>query len=133
MCLLTYDEPMSTPLIEFIGIYDADSTLKGEVSYWIGARLGTTHCSLCDITHGIFTKKSEWKKCATSLSIPFVTYHRNDAPADVLEVVRGSFPVVLARTTAGLTIIRDKTSLEEFNGSATLFAEWLQDYLASQT
>ena len=47
----------------FVGIYDADATLVGEVSYWIGARLGRTHCSLCELTHGLFTVKREWKEC----------------------------------------------------------------------
>ena len=36
---------------ELIGVYDADATLWGEVSYWVGARLGQRHCSLCDIMH----------------------------------------------------------------------------------
>ena len=31
----------SKNITELIGVYDADSTLLGEVSYWIGARLGT--------------------------------------------------------------------------------------------
>ena len=46
---------------EFIGVYDADGTIVGEVSYWIGARLGRTHCSLCELTHGLFTAKREWR------------------------------------------------------------------------
>jgi len=107
---------------EFIGVYDADATLLGEVSYWIGARLGTRHCSLCELTHGLFTVKNEWKECRRSLSVPVVTYHRNDAPADVLEAAAGVFPVVLARTAATLAVVLSPGDLEGFRGDTTQFA-----------
>ncbi|GDX28913.1 hypothetical protein LBMAG13_13430 [Actinomycetes bacterium] len=29
---------------QLIGVYDADATLWGEISYWVGARLGVRHC-----------------------------------------------------------------------------------------
>lgn len=69
---------------EFIGVYDADGTLVGEVRYWIRARLGRTHCGLCEITHGLFTERADWRQCRDQLDVEFHTYHRNDAPADVL-------------------------------------------------
>ena len=116
---------MNDDVIEHIGVYDADSTLIGEVSYWIGARLGRAHCSLCDLTHGLFTVKSEWKQCTRTLGVPFRTYHRNDAPADVLATAAGSFPVVMARTTNGLKVLLTNDELERFNGSTTEFVHWL--------
>ncbi|MEN9745737.1 MAG: hypothetical protein RL729_209, partial [Actinomycetota bacterium] len=80
---------------EFIGVYNAESTVLGEVSYWIGARLGLRHCSLCDITHGLFTKRAEWQACESALPIPFTTFHINDAPADVSQAANGKYPIVL--------------------------------------
>ena len=111
---------------EFVGVYDADATLLGEVSYWIGARLGTRHCSLCELTHGLFTVRSEWKECRRSLSVPVVTHHRNDAPTDVLEAAAGVFPVVLARTSDALTVVLGPGDLEEFHGDTALFAARLE-------
>jgi hypothetical protein len=122
---------MTSNVTEFIGVYDADSTLIGEVSYWIGARLGVTHCSLCELTHGLFTQKSEWKTCAKELSVPFHTFHRNDAPADVLVALAGEFPAVLQRTTEGLSVILTKQALESFDGDTTDFAKWLSQYLGN--
>ena len=107
--------------LELIGIYDADSTLVGEISYWIAARLGKKHCSLCDITHGVFTVKSEWKACAASIPVPFLTFHRNDAPSDILAVAIDNFPIVLARYSHGLEVIFTKQQLEEFEGNTTMF------------
>jgi len=112
--------------LQLIGIYDADSTLIGEISYWIGARLGRTHCSLCDLTHGLFTKKSEWKACELSLHIPFETFHRNDAPEDVLEVAQGNFPIVLAKYSHGVEVVFTKHQLDEFQGDTATFGAALR-------
>jgi hypothetical protein len=119
---------MTSNVTEFIGVYDADSTLIGEVSYWIGARLGVTHCSLCELTHGLFTQKSEWKTCAKELSVPFRTFHRNDAPADVLVALAGEFPAVLQRTKEGLSVILTKEALEAFGGNTADFVQWLSGH-----
>jgi hypothetical protein len=120
---------MGTDITEFIGVYDADSTLVGEVSYWINARLGRTHCSLCELTHGLFTVKKEWTTCRRALAVPFVTFHRNDAPTDVREAARGEFPVVFARRASGLTRLLGPDELEQFGGSTSRFAAWLETQL----
>jgi hypothetical protein len=105
--------------------------LFGEISYWVGARLGITHCSLCELTHGLFTKKSEWTQCAESLSIPFRLFHRDDAPHDVIAALAGHFPAVLQRTNNGVSVILTKDQLEHFDGHTSDFAQWINDYLAS--
>jgi hypothetical protein len=123
---------MSNNLIELVGVYDANSTVIGEVSYWVGARLGKTHCSLCELTHGLFTQKSEWKNCSRTLSVPFRTFHRNDAPTDVLAQLNGSFPAVLARTEKGPEIILTSEQLENFDGSTERFSEWLKVFISER-
>ena len=120
---------MTSDITELIGVYDADSPLLGEISYWVDARLGTAHCSLCELTHGLFTKKSEWKQCANSLAVPFRLFHRDDAPDDVLVALASEFPAVLQRTTEGLKVILTKDELERFDGHTTDFAEWITNYL----
>lgn len=120
---------MSREIVEFIGVYDADSTLIGEVSYWIGARLGRRHCSLCEITHGLFTKKAEWSACERRLAVPFRTYHRNDAPTDVLAAVSGAYPAVLVRSAEGVSVVLTPDEIDAFGGSPARFADWLTHYL----
>jgi hypothetical protein len=120
---------MTSNITELIGVYDADSTLLGEVSYWVGARFGITHCSLCELTHGLFTKKSEWKQSSESFTVPFHLFHRDDAPSDVLLALAGEFPAVLQRTTEGLKVILTKDELEHFDGHTSDFAQWINDYL----
>ena len=121
---------MPSNITELIGVYDADSTLLGEVSYWVGARFGITHCSLCELTHGLFTKKSEWKQCAESFTVPFHLFHRDDAPHDVISTLAGEFPAVLQRTTEGLKVILTKDELERFDGHTSDFVQWITSYLS---
>ena len=88
-------------MTRLIGVYDADATLWGEVSYWVGARVGVRHCSLCDITHSVFGEKSKWKECRSGLGVDFETFHRNDQPDDVRQCIDGRYPAVVARSEAG--------------------------------
>jgi len=122
---------MTGRIEEFIGVYDADGTIVGEVSYWIGARLGRTHCSLCELTHGLFTVKREWRECSVTLGVPFTTWHRNDAPAEVLAAAGGSYPVVLARDTSGLRVVVDAMRLETFDGDTAKFVAHLRALVGS--
>lgn len=90
---------------KLIGVYDADATLWGEMSYWIGARFGVRHCSLCDITHSLFREKSQWRECQSKLehdlNIEFETFHRNDQPEDVRACIDGDYPAVVMRGDDG--------------------------------
>lgn len=88
-------------ITELIGVYDADATLIGELAYWVGARFGVRHCSLCDITHSLFRTKSTWleavKKFEIETGISFKAYHRNDQPVDIRSAIAGAYPAVIAR------------------------------------
>jgi hypothetical protein len=118
---------------ELIGIYDADSTIIGELSYWVGARLGKRHCSLCDITHGLFTQRREWRKCRTDIGVPFVTFHRNDAPRDAIDAAGGSYPCVLLRRSSHLEVVLGPDDLDKLDGSPHALVDILNQYIATDT
>lgn len=120
---------MTDDVLEFIGIYDADATLWGEVSYWVGARVGRRHCSLCDITHGLFTRRRDWMACADELPVRFVTFHRNDAPDDVKQAAAGHFPCVLARKASGVRMVLDPEAIEQCHGEPSALLQALQSKL----
>lgn len=104
-------------ITELIGVYDADGTKRGELAYFIGARLGRAHCSLCSTTHGNIREKAEWRRCRAGLPVPFCTFHRDDQPGDVRAVADNTAPVVVARTTDGLVLLLDDEAIEACNGS----------------
>ncbi len=114
---------MAETITRLIGVYSVDHTLRAEVVYWVGARLGATHCALCDITHGTFRKRPEWNRCAAGLPVPFDTYHRNDQPPDVR---CDSLPAVLAATGTGVVVLLGGQALESCAGSAAQLAEAIE-------
>lgn len=107
-----------------IGVYDADGTLRGELTYWVGARLGFAHCSLCDITHGLVSERSDWTACRGALPVPFETYHRDDQPGVVRSAVT-TLPVVVAETDGGIVTLLGPEQLDRCGGSVERFAEAL--------
>lgn len=104
-------------ILRLVGVYDAEGTLRGEVAYWIGARLGRAHCSLCDITHGSVREKSAWRTCRATLPVPFETYHRDDQPEAVRAALGGAAPAVVAETAAGIVALLDGAELEACEGA----------------
>ena len=101
---------------QLIGIYDADATVIGEVSYWIGARLGIRHCSLCDVTHGLIAEKPSWRRCREELPLPFVTFHRNDMPNDVRAVIGDALPTIVVRRNGVVTTLLSSHEIESVEG-----------------
>ena len=113
-----------------VGVYDADGTLSGEVRYWFGARLGRAHCELCDITHGVFRRKHEWDRFVDECVVPFATFHRDDAPADVLAAL-GDLAAVAAITDHAVVALLGPAELDACNGDVGAFARSLNSALVS--
>ncbi len=115
-------------ITELIGVYDADATLIGELSYWVGARLGVRHCSLCDITHSLFRTKSNWlevvKKLESEFGILFKAYHRNDQPADIRKALAGTYPGVIARNESNeLQLFMTESEIKDCGKSPEVFLD----------
>jgi hypothetical protein len=110
-------------IVRLVGVYDADSTLRGELAYWVGARLGRRHCSLCEITHGTVRQRPEWTACKLGLPVPFDAYHRDDQPDTIRAAAGGRAPVVVAETDAGLVLLLDPADLEACAGSIDRMVE----------
>jgi hypothetical protein len=128
---MTTDDPPTAPrLVRLHGVYDADGTLRGEVAYWIGARLGRRHCSLCEITHGAVREKAEWQACQLGLPVPFDTHHRDDQPDSVRAAVGGVVPVVVAETTTGMVLLLSPADLRACGGSTDRLLEAVEQAAA---
>ena len=113
-------------IVRLVGVYDADGTLRGELAYWVGARLGRRHCSLCDITHGSVRQRPEWRACQADLPVPFDTYHRNDQPDAVRSAAGGQAPAVVAATDADHGVLLGPDDLEACDGSIDLLVEAIE-------
>jgi hypothetical protein len=87
------------------GVYHAEGTLRGELAYVVGRRLGRRHCGLCDITHGRVRERAEWRAARGRLGIPFETVHLDDRPAEVRAASGGRAPAVLAHLEGGEAVL----------------------------
>jgi hypothetical protein len=114
-------------LRRLVGVYDADGTWRGELSYWVGARLGRRHCSLCDITHGSVRERPEWASCKAGLPVEFVTFHRDDQPDEVRTAAGRRAPVVVADTDGGLVLLLDPARVDACDGSVDRLVAAIED------
>jgi hypothetical protein len=110
---------MSDTTVErLIGVYDADGSVVGELSYFVRARFGRAHCALCDITHGRVRERADWRTSRDRLPVPFVTFHRDDQPDEVRVAASAGLPVVLGELGDGtLAVLAGPEELERCAGS----------------
>ena len=111
------DECESRTIQRLVGIYDADSSVRGELTYWIGARMGRAHCALCDITHGFLRERADWKRLKAGIPVPFLTFHRDDRPTEITAAVGQIVPVVVAHTSREVVSLLGPQELEVCAGS----------------
>lgn len=116
-----------TEILRLVGVYDADGSLRGEMAYWFGARLGRRHCALCDITHGSVRERKDWRHVRGAMGVTFDTVHRDEASADVMAVVRDNLPAVVALTSEGVRQLLGPRELESCQGSPISMVEALRD------
>ena len=113
-------------IIRLVGVYDADSTVRGELAYWVGAGLGRRHCSLCEITHGSVRQRPEWRACQAELPVRFDTNHSNDQPDPIRTAVRGQAPVVVAEIDNGRIRLLAAADLDACGGSIDRLVEAIE-------
>lgn len=113
-------------IVRLVGVYNADSTLRGELAYWVGARLGRRHCSLCEITHGSVRQRPDWKACRAELPVSFNTYHRNDQPTAIRAAANGRAPVIVAETDTDAVLLLAPDDLDACNGSIDRLVEAIE-------
>ena len=113
----TSESTAKATIRRLVGVYDADGTWRGELGYWLGARLGRRHCALCEITHGSVRERPEWTACASSMPVEFVTFHRDDQPEAIRGAAGGRTPVVVADTDDGSVVLLGPDDLDACRGS----------------
>ena len=122
---------MTSEVTRLIGVYDADGTVIGELSYFLKARVGRAHCALCDITHGRARERADWRAQRDRLPVPFATFHRDDQPAAIRSAAAGTAPVVLAETSDGTSVLMGPDELEACAGSPERLVAAIQSAMAT--
>jgi len=103
-------------MMEVIGVYHADGGLVGELKYIAGKLTGTTHCSLCDITHGWHPLgKSEWRTEIRKWG-NLKAIHLNEQPAELATITAGKTPCVVTAKDGQYQIIINSAQLASCHG-----------------
>ena len=111
-------------IVRLVGVYDADGSALGELTYFLKARVGKAHCSLCTITHGRVRERADWRTTRDGLPVPFDTVHRDERSAAVRSAAPGAPPYVLAETSAGeLVPLLGDAELDACEGSPELLVD----------
>jgi hypothetical protein len=104
-------------------VYDADGTLRGEITYIVGHLLGRLECAMCDISHSPYGRKKSWIAWVTDLQtthgIKVVTLHRDDLDKDesMRTCIAGRLPAAVATDADGVhRFIAGKAELTACNG-----------------
>ena len=122
--------------MKIIGVYNADGGVVGELTYFFGHLVGAKECSLCDITHSPFAKKSQWKKMEQQLheemELEFELVHKNERSPEVTALSEGKEPCVILEDNSGnLSIIFDQHELKKTQGDVDVFEQSLRKKLAA--
>ena len=118
-------------LMQLYGIYNANGGILGELAYVFGRLLGTTHCALCDISHGAIREKESFRICAAGLPIPLSTLHIDEQNSSMAEFTHGKTPCVLLEDEGTYTLAVDAARLESCGGDVQRFERELRSFLDS--
>ena len=118
--------------MRFLGVYDADGGIAGELRYVVGHLLGTGECALCDITHSPVRRKRTWDAMVAELDAPFDLRHRNElTEAEALVLTPMGLPVVAAELTDGRWVeLLGRDALDACAGDVGAFARVLRTAVA---
>ena len=111
--------------MSFVGIYDADGGLGGELRYVAGKLLGRGKCALCDITHGWNPMGSRsWKQACAVSDIELELLHRDEATAEQLAATT-ALPAILRGDDGQWSEIVPADEIAQFVGAPDALLERL--------
>jgi hypothetical protein len=103
----------------YIGIYNADGTILGEIAYVAKKLVGRGSCALCDITHGWTGRRRDFDATCQGAGIDWTLLHRDEATAEQLAAA-GALPAVIRQNDSSTwELVLGPAELDECNGDPT--------------
>ena len=115
------DSQTETQGPRLIGVYHANGGLIGELTYVMGKLMGTTHCALCDVTHGMVRMKPEFRGCMDRW--PITLLHLNEQWPALARFTDGHTPCVVMELDGHFSWVASQAELDSMAGNVDLFAE----------
>ena len=102
-------------------IYNAEGSVTGELKYLYKKYFKDIKCSMCDITHGVFTQKKKWtNKCLSSI-LNIECLHLDELPNDIKDLVINKAPCVVSQVNSKNKIIINNKELANMSGDVDSF------------
>ena len=108
-------------------IYNANSSLSGELIYFFKKYFYGLKCSMCEITHNFISEKKEWKDRLIQTKINLRTVHLDEQNDDLYNFSYGNTPCVIGESEKGFKLIFTTTDLDNLNGNVELFFKSLEE------
>tara|TARA_B110000503_G_scaffold100815_1_gene150767 strand:- start:1031 stop:1396 length:366 start_codon:yes stop_codon:yes gene_type:complete len=107
---------------KLVGIYNANGSVIGELKYLFGKLTGQSDCALCDITHGPFRGKADFRDAQQALDIPFENLHLDELEPD-LQSFRNHAPCIVAICDSQYSLLVSSAELARCCGDANQLFE----------
>ncbi|BAX95753.1 hypothetical protein MSTE_00410 [Mycobacteroides stephanolepidis] len=117
---------MANEIVGFVGVYNGDGGVRGELAWVLGKLRGTASCALCDITHRGIRSNPEWKDLACTLGVPIDLVHRNERSIEIERLTGDLTPAVVAQTTDGDYVVMGPEDFTGASGDAVAFVRTLR-------
>lgn len=117
---------------KIVGVYNANSGFWGELNYMVCKVTKKSHCSLCDITNGKFSAKSEWLDLVEKFPIKIETVHINEMDDITKKAVGDNTPCVVYIEDDNRKIIMNEEELDSCGKNPEEFFNLLKKKLDSE-
>ena len=102
-------------------IYNAEGSIKGELKYLYEKYFKDIKCSMCDITHGVFTHKKKWKNNCSASNLNIECLHLDELTKDIKDLVINEAPCVVAQVNSTNKIVINNKELAIMGGDVDSF------------
>ncbi|MBN7557983.1 hypothetical protein [Mycobacteroides abscessus] len=106
---------MANQIVGFVGVYNGNGGVRGELAWALGKLRGAASCALCDITHRGIRTNPRWQDLACTLGAPIDLVHRNKRSAEIARLTGDRTPAIVAQSTEGNRVVMGP---EDFSGVA---------------
>ena len=109
------------PLIELVGVYQADGGLWGEARYLARKLFAGGHCALCDLSHAVVIPRRSFGHAVSRLGVPMRLLHLNERDAALVAFTEGRTPCIVGRDAKGWLMLVEAKMLSKLNGDIGQF------------
>ena len=100
---------------KLVGIYNANGSIFGELTYLFGKLTGHSDCALCDITHGPLKQKADFRDAQQALCISFENLHLNELDSE-FNAFKASAPCIISIYGSEYSLFITSAELKQCKG-----------------